>query len=185
MTTNSRIEAIERATGRPWSEWLDFMQRIRAEQLDHHAIATLVLRELEGMVDNLGWWAQSTTVAYEQQIGRRIAGQQPDGTFRLSVSKATRLPMQQLMDAWSTFASHDPAVQTLLTAEPRISGTEKRITWRAKGLDGSAITVISEPKTGGSASLVVQHGTLPTPEASETTKASWVNIVERFLTTLA
>ena len=40
MATNSRIEAIERATGRSWDDWLAFMDRIGAKDLDHHAIAT-------------------------------------------------------------------------------------------------------------------------------------------------
>ena len=38
----------------------------------------------------------------------------------------------------------------------RVSGTANRITWRTKGRDGTALMVISEPKKGGTASLVVQ-----------------------------
>jgi len=182
--TNSRIEAIERATNRSWPEWLAYMERIHADQLDHHAIATHLLTELVGMVDNLGWWAQSTAVAYEHHIGRRIPGQQPDGTFRLSVSKSTRLSMAALMDAWTAFAATDADVLGMLAAEPRVSGTDRRITWRVKGVEGTAITVISEPK-GQTASLVVQHGGLPSPEAAAETRAVWVGVVERFLAGLA
>lgn len=178
---NSRIEAIERATGRSWPEWLAYLQSIHADELDHHAIATRLLAELDGMVENLGWWAQSTAVAYEHHIGRRIPGQQPDGTFRLSVSKATRSAMAELMAAWTAFAAADAEVLAMLAAEPRVSGTDKRITWRAKGAHDTAITVISEPKAGGTASLVVQHGGLPSPEAAAETRAAWVAAVDRFL----
>jgi hypothetical protein len=184
VSTKSKIEAIERATGRSWSDWLDYFERIGAADLDHHAIATQLLHELEGMVDNLGWWAQSTAVAYEHHIGRRIPGQQPDGTFRLSVSRSTDLSMQALMETWSQFAARDASVVAMIAAEPRVSGTDNRITWRVKGEGDSAITVISEPKAGGTASLVVQHGGLPSPEASAETKSAWLTIVNRFQETL-
>ncbi len=185
MATNSRIEAIERATGRSWEDWLAFMERIGAADLDHHAIATQLLYELDGMVDNVGWWAQSTAVAFEQYSGRRIPGQQPDGTFRLSVSKATSLGMHELMTAWTEFAATEPAVLGMLVAEPRVSGTENRISWRAKGVDDTAITVLSEPKKGaGTASLVVQHGGLASPDVSADTREVWVGVVERFMSGL-
>ena len=58
--TNSRIEAIERATNRSWSEWLAYLESIHADRLDNHAIATHLLTELEGVVDNLGWSARSS-----------------------------------------------------------------------------------------------------------------------------
>jgi hypothetical protein len=181
MATNSRIEAIERATGRSWDVWLAYFEGIRAADLDHHAIATALLVELEPVVDNLGWWAQTTAVAYEHHIGRRIPGQQPDGTFRLSVSKTTQLPMSALMDSWSAFAAADPGVLALIAAGPRVSGTANRTTWRARGEGDTAVTVISEPKPNGTASLVVQHGGLPSPEASAETRSTWVGIVDRFL----
>ena len=181
VTTTSRIESIERATGRTWPEWLAWFDSIHARDLDHHTIATHLLTELDGMVDNLGWWAQATAVAFEHHIGRRIPGQQPDGTFRLSVSKSTRLGMPELMTRWSEFAARDAIVLSLLAAAPRVSGTDQRITWRVKGVQETAITVISEPKSSGTASLVVQHGGLASPEASSEMRASWVAAVDRFL----
>ena len=182
--TNSKIAAIERATNRSWNDWLTYFDSIGAEQLDHHTIATHLLTELEGIVDNLGWWAQATSNAYEHHIGRRVPGQQPDGTFRLSVSKSTIFGMQRLIDEWTTFAAHDEAILALLAAEPRVSGTEKRITWRVKGADDTAITVISEPKANGSAALVVQHGGIASQQASVETKAVWTAAVTRFLNNL-
>ncbi len=179
--TAARIDAIEKATKRSWDDWLAFMKAIGAEDLDHHAIATHLLIELDGMVDNIGWWAQATAVAYEQHIGRRIPGQQPDGTFRISVNRSTKMNMFALMDGWAAFAAGEPEVSALTTTAPRVSGTERRITWRTKGHDDSAVTVISEPKPNGTAALVVQHGGLPSPETSAATREKWVVIVERFL----
>ena len=179
--TNSKIAAIERATGRSWDDWLAYFASIQANTLDHHAIATHLLTELDGMVDNLGWHAQATSNAYEHFIGRRVPGQQPDGTFRLSVSRSTTLAMPELMVEWQKFAAADANVETMLAAEPRVSGTENRVTWRAKGVDDTTITVISEPKPNGTASLVVQHGGLPSQESSAETKEMWLTVVSRFL----
>ena len=82
MATNSRIGPVERATNRTWDEWLRFMDGIGARDLDHKAIALEVYEELEGTVDQLGWWTQAVTVAYEQYIGRRIPDSAPTGPSR-------------------------------------------------------------------------------------------------------
>lgn len=181
MATNSRIKAVERATNRTWDEWLQYMDSIDAKNLSHHEIATHLLGELDGKIDNLGWWAQSVTVAYEQYIGRRIPGQRSDGTFQTSVSKSTNLGMQDLMDKWVNFAAADEAVLALIAGDVRVSGTEKRITWRTKARDGSSIRVTSEPKKDGTASIIVNHMELQTVELNNEAKAKWSSIVQRFL----
>lgn len=183
MATDSKIQAIERATGRSWDEWLKFMDKIGAEDLNHHEIATQVLYQLVGKIENPGWWTQATTVAYEQYIGRRIPGQRPDGTFQTSVSKATKLGMKDLMDKWIDFAAKDKEVLGLIASDPRSSGTENRITWRTKAKDGSGIMVISEPK-GETASIVVQLTGLKTLELNTEAKETWVLVVKRFLANL-
>lgn len=176
-----RVQAIEKATERSWTDWLAYMDRIGAENLDHHAIATHLLTELAGIVDNIDWYAQAIAVAYEQHTGRRVPGQQPDGTFRMSVSRSTAHQMADLMSKWVRFAATDPDVQQLMCSEPRTSGTDHRISWRAKGHRGSNITVISEPKKNGTAALVVQHGDLPSPDISTDTRLTWTAVLDRFL----
>ncbi len=181
MATNSRIKSVERATNRSWDEWLQFMEAIGANRLSHHEIAAKVLEELDGKVDNLGWWAQSVTVAYEQYTGHRIPGQRPDGTFQTSVSKTTPLGMQELMDRWVNFAARDTEVLALITNEARVSGTEKRITWRTKAHDGSDIRVTSEPKKDGTASIIAVQMGLQTSELNNEAKSKWSSILQRFL----
>lgn len=184
MATNSRIQAIERATNRTWDEWLRYLEGIGAKNLSHHEIATRVLEELDGKVDNLGWWAQSVTVAYEQYVGHRIPGQRPDGTFQMSVSKATQLGMAELMDRWVDFAATDAEVLMLIDDEPRVGGTDKRITWRTKAEDGSSIRITSEPKKDGTASIIATQMGLETDELNTEAKSNWSSILQRFLETL-
>jgi hypothetical protein len=157
------------------------MDSIGAENLDHHSIAVKVYEELDGKIDNLGWWTQAVTTAYEQYIGRRIPGQRPDGTFQTSVSKSTKLGMKELMDQWVDFAAKDPDVLELIAGDLRVGGTEKRLTWRTKAHDGSIINVISEPKADGTASIVVQHMGLQTQELNLEAKSKWTSILDRFL----
>ncbi len=185
MATNARIKPVERATNRTWDEWLQFMDGIGAKDLDHKAIALKVYEELDGTIEQLGWWTQAVTVAYEQYIGRRIPGQRPDGTFQTSVSKSTDFGMQELMDRWTTFAAADQAVREIVVeADARVSGTDRRITWRTTARDGSSVVVTSEPKKNGTASLVATGIGLPTPASNDRAREQWTAVVERFLGTL-
>ncbi len=181
MATNARIKPVERATHRTWDEWLRFMEAIDAGSLDHQQIALKVYEELDGTVEPLGWWTQAVTVAYEQHIGRRIPGQRPDGTFQTSVSRATTLGMAELMEQWVSFAAQDASVQGLVAGDLRVSGTDRRITWRTKAHDGSSVVVTSEPKRNGTASLVATQLGLATPEANDEARRLWAGVVERFL----
>ncbi len=184
MATNSRIKPVERATNRTWDEWLRFMDGIGAKDLDHKAIALKVYEELDGTVDQLGWWTQAVTVAYEQYIGRRIPGQRPDGTFQTSVSRSTTFGMDELMEKWQMFAAEDETVQGIVVdGQLRVSGTERRITWRTKARDGSSVVVTSEPKKNGTASIVATQMGLQTLELNEEARERWASVVSRFLET--
>jgi hypothetical protein len=158
-----------------------FMDGIGAVDLDHQQIALRVYEELEGTVEQLGWWTQAVTVAYEQHVGRRVPGQRPDGTFQTSVSRSTTLRMAELMERWTRFAAQDEAVRSVVTGDLRVSGTDRRITWRSKAVDGSSVVVTSEPRRNGTASLVAAQMGLPSAEANEEARRLWGDVVERFL----
>ena len=182
LTRNARIQPVERATHRAWDQWLQFMDAIDAQHLDHKQIALKVYEELDGTIEQLGWWTQAVTVAYEQYIGRRVPGQRPDGTFQTSVSKATALGMEELMERWQGFAAADDTVQDIVVAgDLRVSGTERRITWRTRAKDGSSIIVTSEPKRNETASLVATQIGLKTLELNDEARQRWTSIVQRFL----
>ena len=181
MATNPRIKPVERATNRTWDEWLRFMDAIDARNLDHKEIALRVYAELDGTIEQLGWWTQAVTVTYEQYIGRRIPGQRPDGTFQTSVSRSTTLGLEALMEEWTNFAAEDETVQGIVVGDLRVSGTDRRITWRTKAQDGSSVIVTSEPKKNGTASIVATQIGLPTLESNDEARERWASIVKRFL----
>ena len=181
MAKNPRIEPIERATNRSWDEWLSFMDGAGAKDLSHKDIALKAYDELDGTMDQAGWWAQSVAVAYEHHIGRRVPSQRSDGTFQLSVSRSTALGVEGLMERWSEFASVDATVQELLAGPPRISGTDRRMTWRSKAADGSSVVVTSESKKNGTASIVATQMGLSTTEANDAARRVWVDVLAAFL----
>lgn len=63
----------------------------------------------------------------------------------------------------------------------RVSGAERRITWRTRAKDGSSVIVTSEPKKNGTASLVATQIGLATLELNDEARQRWTSIVQRFL----
>lgn len=178
------IEPIERTTRRSWTEWMEFMDRIGAADLDHALIAQKVNEELARMrppIDNPGWWAQGITVAYEQRSGRRLPGQQPDGTFQMSVSRTSNTDMQEALEKWVAFAAADPEVSKAIATQPKTSGTDKRHTWRSKAVDGSSLMFTSEVRPSGKTALIMQQLKLPSHEANMAAKEFWAGVLDRFV----
>ena len=85
------------------------------------------------------------------------------------------------MGRWRDFAHTNAAVQDLLDGPARISGTDRRMTWRARAADGSSIIVTSELKKSGTASIVATQQGLPTAEANDAARERWVGLLADFL----
>lgn len=114
------------------------------------------------------------------QVVAAIGAEELDGTFQTSVSRSTALGMHELMESWTAFAARDETVRGIVVGSPRVSGTDRRTTWRTKAGDGSSV-VTSEPKRTGTASIVATQIGLPTPEANDEARQRWSAVVERFL----
>src|SRR5438477_4460827 len=68
-------DAVMRATGKGWNEWLDLLDREGAKQMPHKDIALFLSRKCG--VPN--WWSQMVPVGYEQARGLRDVYQHADG----------------------------------------------------------------------------------------------------------
>jgi hypothetical protein len=77
--------------------------------------------------------------------------------------------------------AEDETVQGIVVGDLRVSGTNRRITWRTKAQDGSSVIVTSEPKKNGTASIVATQIGLPTLESNDEARERWASIVKRFL----
>lgn len=140
-TRPGRTAAIESATGLPWSQITAALEAAGGADTDHAGLADAAHTLFQGRVDNVGWWAQSAAVAYEQQIGRRVPGQVSDGTFQVSVSKTLPGDPAQVLAAVETLMAGRTGLGGVPFAEePTTSGSEKWRYWRARLADGTRVT---------------------------------------------
>jgi hypothetical protein len=136
MTRAIDIASLERRTGKAWRHWLAHLEKI--VHLPHSEIARR-LREECGVS---GWWAQSIAVAYEQQIGRRVPGQQCDGGFQVSVSKTFLGSMDTVLARWqAAMEGGGQFAAIFITRGPEVSRTDKWRYWRCALADGSRVSV--------------------------------------------
>jgi len=169
MTKSANTEAIEKGTGKPWSEWLKFLDGINAKDLTHKEIAEKVREH-----GSDGWWAQGITVAYEQHIGRRVPGQDSSGEFSVSVTKTMNGNMDTALEAWIRLAGDRSEFNDVSVAEPgEISKTDKWRYWRATLSDDTRVLVTTTDKSPGKSSLTVTSEKLPSAEAVEHWRGYW------------
>ncbi|MFD4179916.1 hypothetical protein [Rhodococcus sp. NPDC058514] len=174
MTRPSNTAAIEKATGRDWSDWVTLLDGAGAKNLPHNEIARLVHDEW----GTTGWWAQSVTVAYEQQIGRRIPGQDCNGEFSVSVSKTVPGTMDEALEKWVALVGERTEFSDVpVFGEPTVSATEKWRYWRCQLEDGTRVSVTIHQKSPDKAALGIGHEKLETPEAALHWRPFWKQLV--------
>ncbi len=172
-TRSGSIPAIERATGRDWSDWVRIFETEDAKSKDHAAIARIARASMPDDLQNPDWWAQSAAIAYEQHAGLRVPGQSSAGTFRVSASRTLPLDRDAAIDAW--VEAHGSRSEHLGAAagEPRRSRTEKRTFWRFDLEGVGRVEVSATPKSGERVTLGVNHDGLPDGERIEEWRAHW------------
>lgn len=159
-------EAVSRATGRAWDEWLSVLDRAGAKAMPHKEIALLLSRKFK--VPN--WWSQMVTVGYEQARGLRIVNQKTSG-FATSSSKTFGADVDDLYAAWSEprqRAKWLPGAP--LEVRKATSGKSLRITWTA---GGSNVDVNFFAVGRGKSRVQVEHGKLASAAAAARQKAYW------------
>lgn len=174
--------AVLKATGKSWADWIERLDKAGAEAMTHGEIAEQ-LSAKEGVGD---WWAQMVTVGYEQAKGRRAKHQKPDG-FSISASKTFDAPLESLFAAFTDArrrARWLPGAD--LTVRKATEFKSVRITWNAgmglKGESGTSVEVNLYDKTTKAglikSSAQIQHNKLPTAAAAEAAKAWWKDRLE-------
>ncbi|MFC7448845.1 hypothetical protein [Rhodococcus daqingensis] len=174
MTRPSNTDAIEKGTGRDWSEWIDLLDSAGAKGLPHNEIARLIQDEW----GTTGWWAQSVTVAYEQQIGRRVPGQDCNGEFSVSVSKTLTGTMDEALSSWVTLVGGRTEFSDVaIFGDAAVSATEKWRYWRCTLEDGTRVGVTIHQKSPDRATLGIGHEKLESADAVEHWRPFWKTLV--------
>ena len=165
--TRTSDESVLKATGKVWDEWFRLLDRWGAKEKRHAEIARWLV---EGQrVD--GWWAQSITVAYEQERGMRAPGQRPDGTFSVSASKTIAAPVERLFGA---FEDEGLRRRWLGDFEIDVRTAQPSKSMTAAWEDGSTRLAIGfYPKSPDKSQVSLAHERIPSPQQADELKAFW------------
>lgn len=159
-------EAVKKATGRDWDEWIALLDAAGAPTLGHAGIARY-LHEEHAVP---GWWSQMVTVGYEQARGLRVKHQACSGDFQASGSKTIAVPLDRVFDAWNDAAIRAQWLPEPITIRKATPGKSLRITW---DLDGTSLDVQLYAKGEAKCQVSVQHNKLADAEAVAEKKAFW------------
>jgi uncharacterized protein YndB with AHSA1/START domain len=164
-------EAVQKATGKTWEEWLDLLDRENAVTMPHAQIAKFLGERFK--VEP--WWRQMITVGYEQARGMRFKHEKKDG-FEISVSRTFDVPGAALFTAFL-----DPARRASWCHERsyNVRSSNRPSSLRIEWTDGSSVVVAITRKGNSRAAVTVQHGKLANAEKAAEAKRQWTESLDR------
>lgn len=158
--------AIKAKTGCTWEKWVYVLDRKKAHEWPHKAIAEYIYTTYKVP----GWWGQTVTVGYERIKGLRQKGQRREGGWEASKSRTFTVPVSRLYSAWKDGRLRRkwmPETKLVIrTAQPDRS---LRITWP----DGTSVECWFTAKGPAKSSVQVQHTKLASKADAETRKVYW------------
>ncbi len=171
VVTNTSSEAVEKATGKPWDEWMRLLDEAGGRSMDHRQLVAH-LSQHEGVSF---WWQQQVAVAYEKSRRLRQTHEMPDG-YQISRSRTLVAPVERVFEAWADEATRRRWLPEL-ALQPRTSRLNK--TARFALDDGTNIEVRLTEKGAAKTAVTVQHNKIPDAEASERWKVFWGEVLGR------
>jgi uncharacterized protein YndB with AHSA1/START domain len=164
-------EAVARATGRAWDEWLKVLDKAGAKSMPHKDIALMLSRKF----DVPDWWSQMVTVGYEQARGLREKYQKASG-YSATASKTIAAGVDRIYGAWIDPAMRARWLEAPIEIRRSTDGKSIRITWT---LGDSTVDVGFFSKGPGKSQVQVEHAKLKDAGAVLTQKAFWGDALNR------
>ena len=192
-------DAVSKATGRGWAEWLELLDGLGAREMSHKEIVALVAGPGE---ETNGWWQQTVAVGYEQARGLRVVGQTSGADYQIGVQKTLPLPVEEVWrlmvegrwrDIWlgTTDALECWKGARYSTAEGRYGEVRSvvrcqrlRLTWSAPELAQQSTLQIYLAPSGDKTSVRFHQERLSSLEERELMRTHWREALEK-LTELA
>jgi uncharacterized protein YndB with AHSA1/START domain len=164
-------EAVLRATGRAWDEWLRVLDKAGAKSMPHKDIALMLSRKFN-VPD---WWSQMVTVGYEQARGLREKYQKASG-YSATASKTIAAGVDRIYGAWI-----DPAIRVKWLEAPveirrSTDGRSIRITWT---VGNSTVDVGFFSKGPDKSTVQVEHAKLKDAAHVMAQKQFWGDALDR------
>lgn len=168
-------EAIFKATGAPWSHWMEVFSLMDAKSLPHKEIA----RKLHEDHKVPGWWCQMLTVKFEYEIGRREPNHSEEGEYQVGVSITVPGEMDELYEHW-THELEDRAEynKVQIVAPAALSQTDSWRYWRLRLRDNSRVYVDFSNKSEGKVLVRITHEKLTNDEDVEKWRLYWKSVFE-------
>lgn len=164
-------EAVKKATGRDWKEWLRLLDKAGAKKLAHREIATIVSEQFGAPP----WWSQMVTVTYERERGLREVHQTPAG-FQASVSRTMAVPIDELFAAWNDAKRRRSWLRaSKIIVRKATPNKSIRITWS----DGTNVEAGFFAKGATKSQVAVQHSKLAGKADVAAKKALWSEALTR------
>jgi hypothetical protein len=157
-------EAVLRATGKDWKEWVRVLRDAGAAKMSHKEIAAM-LHEEHGVAP---WWSQTVTVGYERLTGRREKHQVVGG-FQVSVTRTIAAPMAACERAWRDARARAKWLPEKITIRRSSTPGVMRFAWE----DGSDVEVRLTSKGEAKTQVAVQVRKLRDAKAVARTQQFW------------
>ena len=165
-------DAVLKATGRAWEEWLKVLDRAGAKSMAHKDIAVMLSRRFK-VPD---WWSQMVTVGYEQARGMRKLYQTASG-YTASASRTMGAAVGDLYEAWNDPRKRARWLPDAPLEVKRATGNKSmRITWT---VGDSSVEVGFYPKGAGKSQVAVAHGKLKSTAEVARQKKFWADALGR------
>lgn len=198
METGYKIssEAVKKATGKGWDEWVSLLDKAGMADMSHKEIAQWMYEKYgdENKGGFGGWWCQGVTVGYEYAKGRRKVGETTQGV-EIGVSKTIARSAEELwnlatskagMNVWlgtyvelkpgAAYRTSDGTVGEIRTVK---EGFRIRLTWQPKEwAKPSTLQLYFDPKDNKT-SLGFHHEKLPSLKERLKMKKHWQFALDR------
>lgn len=161
-----RDAIIQGKTGKDWATWVEVLDRVKAHEWTHTAIA----RHVSEAHRVPPWWTQAVTVGYERIKELRAIGQQRAGSWEAAKSRTFAVPVG---DAFRAFVEPRRRAKWLAGVKLTVRTAKVNHTLRITWPDASSVAVYFVAKGAGKTSVSVQHGKLEDRDAVDRMKAYW------------
>ena len=156
-------EAVKRATGRDWAEWLKLLDKAGAKTKSHKEIAAIVSEKYGAPP----WWSQMVTVTYERERGLREVHQTAAG-YVANVSRTFNVPVGELFETFRRAAKKEKYGERKATAPKSL---------RLTAPDDTSVEVGFYAKGDSKSSVAVQHSKLTSQKDVAKRKEYWREVL--------
>jgi hypothetical protein len=160
--------AIKAKTGCDWERWVWALDRVKAYEWPHRAIADYVHEKYKVQ----DWWTQAVTVGYERIKGLRAIGQRRDGHYEATKSKVFAAPLARVYRAFHNARTRQRWLGAVdVTVRTAARDKSMRVAWP----DQTLVQIYFTAKGAAKSQVAVQHTKLPNRAAATTVKEFWAD----------